>query len=750
MIAATIGYVDAPAAEAVIGTAIRVRGWALDTAGIDRIEVRVGKSTLLARYGLSRADVAAVHPGYPDGSACGFEFEADLAPLAPERHRFTTVAVNRHGGETVLAVRSLIPPDALERWRELYRARARAGETPFYVLPALSGVSLGGAAGLADAYAAYVSPPLRIGMRVPILYLRTTLGAARDWQFDADWDVERRFEDRRVAEDSLSSVIAHSIRHRLPVLFTLNGGVWADATGSAPQWDVNDHLEEDDANCQWNERDQAMPESFLANMQGVLGAPEIGRSLTFNVYAERNRHYKKRNLQAAARIVAAFVRDHPDLFVGVSLDPDTYLNPFYAFGEHRQWYDYNPGTLRQFREWLAGGGPYAGKPSSGIPDLSRYRRHRPLALAEASALAGASFASWGDVDPPRSFDFGEKPFWKDPWTREWEIFRRHLVQLHYDELSQWVAEAGIPESRIHSAQGFLVRIPPVMPFAVRIESPLGNHDTGGMSIEGAIPKHGHLGAIVYGAGAVNDVPMEAGSENLFATFHRMDPRWAVMEFNTADFQIPDVLPDYAAGYRALREMFNYGARFVSPMAWNGSDGALAGKPSYVSYTAWRNTPLEEAMRDFALSHAFLPTGARLWTFGSPRHVDSDGWIGQNGTTLAAGSGYIDVRVDGPTARLLSPSPLAIARGETDLLVLGVTRGALASVAVEARRSDGLWLCLASRRPASECEYAGAGLLVALTWPSMLECAEQLRILLTPADAAGELRMRHVALLPPSA
>ncbi|TMH27017.1 MAG: hypothetical protein E6H66_24275, partial [Betaproteobacteria bacterium] len=637
-----IGYVDTPGAEALIGTRLDATGWALDARGIDRVEMRLGTQKQLARYGLPRPDVAAVIPGYPDGSACGFAFDGDFAPLAATRHQIAIVAVSNTGAEKVLSVKSLLPHEALTRWRQLHAARVRSDASPFYILPALSGVGLGGAEGLADAYAPYHSPTLRTGMRVPILYLRTTLGAAHDWNFDPEWDVDRRWSGRRIAEDSLSVVIAHSIAHRLPVLFTLNGGVWADAACSVPGWDVNDHLEEDEMNCQWNERDQVMPEDYLGKLPGTPRTPEIGRSLTFNVYAARNRHYKKRNLQQAARIIAAFGRAHPDYLVGVSLDPDTYLNPFYEFGEHRQWYDYNPGAIRQFRHWLAANGPYEGKSSPGIPDLSRYRRKIPISLGEASHLAGKRFSSWAEVDPPRIFSFDEQPFWEDAWVREWEVFRRHLVQLHYDELSQWVAEAGIPAHKIYSAQGFLARIPPVQPFAVYIDSPVRNHDGGGMSIEGAIPSEGHLGAIVYGSGALNQVPMESGSENLFATFHRMDPNWAVVEFNTADFQIPDILPDYAMAYRALREMFNYGARFVSPMAWNGSNGTDAGQASYVSYTAWRNTPLEEAMRDFAVSHAFVPPGARLWGFGSPHHADSDEWIAGEGASLRAGNGYVDL------------------------------------------------------------------------------------------------------------
>ena len=119
-------------------------------------------------------------------------------------------------------------------------------------------------------------------------------------------------------------------------------------------WDINDKLEQDVANGQWNEKNQVMPDDARKDLPGSQHAPELGRSLTFNIYARDVRHYKKRNLQQAGRLVVAFMREHPGLFVGVTLDPDTYLNPF--FGEE-QWYDYNPGTLKQFRHWLAGNDP---------------------------------------------------------------------------------------------------------------------------------------------------------------------------------------------------------------------------------------------------------------------------------------------------------------------------------------------------------------------------------------------------------
>jgi len=740
-----IGALDAPAAEAVTGTAIHVAGWALDPNGVRAVEVRVDGRPYAAQYGIPRADVAQAKPGYPDSAASGFTFDGELAPLTPERHQFTVVAINRAGTELVLANKTLIPQAALAEWKPLYEARRGAATPPFYFLPGVSGISLGGASELDNAYTSYLSATVKVGMRVPILYLRTTFGAARGWVFDPDWNIERRCGKHRIAEDSLSAVIAYSIAHKLPVLFTLNGGIWADAVCDVPEWDVNDHLEADKANCQWNEHNEVMPDDYLKNLAGASDSPELARSLSFNVFATQNRRYKRRNLQAAGRIVAAFAAAHPELFAGVNLDPDTYTNPF--FGE-TQWYDYNPGTLRQFRRWLSGTGPYAGKPGREVPDLSRYRRHHPLSLAEVRKLAGKPFRSWDQVDPPRTFPREGKPFWEDPWMHEWEVFKRHLVQVHYDELAQWLAEVGVPTQRIFSSQGFIAPYPTAFPFALRIDSPSKNYDSGGMSVEGAIPHDGHLGAIVYGASAFNNVRVE-NDGNLFAVFHQMDPGWAVVEFNTADFRTADQLPTYASGYRALREMFNYGARFASPMAWNGSNGIYAGQPGYVSFMAWRNTPLEDAMKDFAVSHAFVPVGSRLWTFGSASYADSDGWAGDGGTSLASSKGSIDVAAStGAASSLISPTALALSQADTDLLVLGVDGDAVQSVAVDGRAPGGDWVALAPPVAVSDLAASPAGLSVPLGLPSAPAPLDQIRVQLRPRTPGSTLRIRHIALLPP--
>src|ERR1700730_6720621 len=683
--ATTIGWIDEPVDDAIAGSKIRINGWALDTTGIKGVEARFDGKPIAARYGIPRADVARARPGFPDSASAGFEFtgdfSAEIAAAPPARHELAIVAIARGGSEKILGTKVLVPLADASPWRALYVARHMEGSSPFFVMPALSGVPLGGAAEIDTAYTPYLSPTLKVGIRVPILYVRTTRGAKDDWKFDPDWNIERMCGNKRIAEDSLSALLKFSIDHKVPVLITLNGGVWASASCNSPEWDVADHLRVDPMNCQWNEKNEVMPKDYLKNLAGSVDSPELARMLTFNVYAAQNRHYKKRNLQAAGRIVAAFARAHPDLFVGTTLDADTYVNPFF---EEKQWYDYNPGTLKQFRQWLRGSGPYAGNGGPGVPDLRAYRRAKPLTLSEVNRLAGRSFKDWTAVDPPRTFPREGRPFWDDPWTHEWEVFRRHLVHLHYDDLSQWLAEVGGPQSGIFSGQGFMGPHLAAMPFAVRIDSPSKNYDTGGMSVEGALPKFGHLGAIVYGPGAANDIRMET-QESLFATLHRMDPGWAVMEMNTADLRDPKTLPTYATAYRAFLEMFNYGARLVSPMAWNGSNGLFANDKGYISYTAWRNTPLEDAMRDFAVAHAYVPLGTRLWTFGTPRAVSNDGWGAETGSAVLAGNGYIDVRPTASTAKLLSPENLVVRSRETDLLVVGLESSeVLASLSVEAR------------------------------------------------------------------
>ena len=737
----TIGWIDEPEDEGIVGPHVRIAGWALAPSSVRAVELRLDGKAFAARIGLPRHDVAAVRPGYPDNPFGGFEIVADTsgcaAPPGAVRRRLDIVVISGDGGELTLATRTLVDPSVHSMWSFAARPDAR----PFFLVPALSGVTQGGAQNLDTRYSAYASPTTRIGMRVPILYMRTTTGADGDYCFDAGFDVGRRVDGRVIADDALAPLLAWSRARRLPVLVTLNGGIWADAAGSAPAWDAIDRLEEDPGNCQWNERDEVMPDDHLAHLPGSHASPELARALTLNVYAHDVRRCKKRNLQQAADVLLPFMRDTSELLLGVNLDPDVYINPFFA---EAQWYDYNPGTLRQFRHWLAGTGPYRGECEGDAPDLTRHARARALSLADVETVAGRCFASFDDVDPPRRFPRDTAwPFWKDPWVREWETFRRHLVHLHYDELAQWLRDAGIPADRIWSSQGLMAPAEDCLPLALAIDSPVKNYDSGGVSIAGSKPCDGHLGAIVYGDAAKNAIAMERGG-TLFDTLAAIDPGFAIVEFNTADLRHPERQPSYADGYRALRDLWNANARLVSPMAWNGANGNDAAAPGYVSYTAWRNTPLEDAARDFLLARSSLPPGTKLWTFGSQVHADADGWQAEEGTLDATPGALLLRGSAGGRVALVSP-PLTLPSATIGAFVLGLAPDtAVTSVEIAARAS-----CETAWRPVArvtrrEVEMTAAGWHVRAPSPANRPI-DRLRITLTAAAPAA-LSLARVAIL----
>jgi len=257
------GSVDTPNLDEIAEPVVSVSGWALDPAGVRSVEIRIAGHAYQARMGIARPDVAKAKPGVPNNANSGFEWQGDLvalpAPPGADRRRLTIVAIANDGREHVLGTRSYLDPDAARRWSAFVRKDA----APFYLLPALSGLDLGGASELDTYYARYLSSSVRIGFRVPILYLRMTKGASADYVFDPDWDPRRKCGERRIGDDSLNAVVAHAKEKKLPVLVTLNGGIWADAYCDVPQWDVNDKLEQDARNCQWNEKNEVMPDDFL-------------------------------------------------------------------------------------------------------------------------------------------------------------------------------------------------------------------------------------------------------------------------------------------------------------------------------------------------------------------------------------------------------------------------------------------------------------------------------------------------------
>ena len=699
-----------------------------------------------ARFGLPREDVAKEKPGFPDNPNGGFTFEGDFGDLAPMRHDLEVVAVGKNGREAVIARRSLIPPAAMNQWKALLDERPELADRKFYFLMMTSGVSLGGADEIAEQYVDYQSRTQRIGMSVPVLYMRTTKGAKHDWVFDPDFDIKGpQCNGRAVAEDSLESVLQFAVRKNLPVNVILNGGIWGDASCETPEWDLTDHFEQDVNNVQWDQHDQTHPDDLMKEVPGSLPGPQLGRSLTYHVYATKVRAYKKRNLQAAARRLAEFYRKHPDLLVGVTLDADTYMNPFLGGGYR---FDYNPGMLRQFREWLQGTGPYAGKVGPGVPDLRSFRRPDPLTLAQVNTLARKSWTTWDAVEPPRELvgvnslkvPEGETPFWEDKWYLEWDAFRKHVVYLHYVELADWVHAMGVPSDRIFTAQAFTAPDPGLRPVSINLRGWTPDYDSAGVSIEGSVPRHGHLGTIMYGLSAEDRHGM-ANGRGVYSNIARFDEGWAIVEYNPTDLKMPKRKPDYEAPYHAFRSLFNYDGRQVGIMAWNGSNGLFENDPDYLPYTAFRNTDTERAMKDSMVAHADLPRGARLWTFGSPTLSTDDGWTTSRGT-LMEGYGHIDVAPDRGIVELVSPPDQVLRSSKLDLALVRAWSGPKPrSIVVHAR--------LETDQPWVEVGRADGGERVALRWPKAWNgaIASQFKLELAYAPDVVSARIDRVLLYP---
>ncbi|CAG1007692.1 hypothetical protein BURK1_03432 [Burkholderiales bacterium] len=739
------GWLDSPATESIVGTKVALAGWALAKDGIARVEVRVDDRVFEARYGLPREDVAKEKPGFPDNPNGGFTFEGDFADLAPMRHDIAVVAIARNGRNTVLARRSLIPPDAKTQWKALLDERPQLVSRRFYFLMMTSGVSLGGADEIKDQYVDYPSRTQRIGMSVPLLYMRTTKGRAGDWEFDPSFDLERQCGGRRIVEDTLESILKYAVDNGVPVNVILNGGIWGDSSCETPDWDLTDHLEQDPQNCQWDQWDKVHPDDLMKNLPGSVAGPQLGNSLTYHVYAAKNRAYKKRNLQSAARRLAEFWREHPDLLVGITLDADTYMNPFLGGGYR---FDYNPGMRRQFREWLQGTGPYGGKGGAGVPDLRSFRRPDPLSLAQVNAMAGKSWKTWEEVEPPREFvganslaiPPGATPFWEDGWYLEWDAFRKHVVHLHYVELAEWAHAAGIPGDRIFTAQAFTAPDPGLRPVSITLRGWTPDYDSAGVSIEGSVPRVGHLGTIMYGLSAQDRHPMENG-RGIYSNIARHDESWAIVEFNPTDLKYPKKSPDYEASYRSFRSAFNYDARQIGIMAWNGSNGLFEDHPDYLPYTAFRNTLAEAAMRDAMVARADLPRGSRLWTFGSAQLATDDGWTTSRGT-LTDGHGHIAVAPDRGVVELVSPPDQVIRPDRIDLALVRAWSGPKPqSIAVHARLEQDL--------PWREIGRSSGSERVPLRWPAEWrgKIASQVRMDLDYAPDVAAARVDRLLLYP---
>ena len=483
----------------------------------------------------------------------------------------------------------------------------------------------GGMPALAELRQIAESGCFRFGIHARVEYLRTTKGKNHDYEFDPDFpDSVRILNGREMTTSSLSEALRMADRYHVPMRILLDGGVWADSLFSAPDWDITDWQELDDKNVQWNQFGKTEPDDALRGLAGGHDNPQLGRVIALNIYNDTYRRYKKRNLQSAVKVIVQYNRTHPTAPVSISMDPDLYVNPWFYL---KEWYDYNPDTLRQFREWLTSTGPYL---QDGILAGQGYKK--PLTLDAINTVAGKNWKTLDEVDPPRaSLDYSS------PWHQLWTAFKRHLVGRHYADLAAWAHEAGLSPDLIFTAQTFIQADVSV----TGDDAATGWVDEAGVSIKGAKPPTGHMGVILYGPASRNSGRPRSGP-SLFANIAATDPDWEVVEMNPADISKPDVLPSHDQAYRTLSNIFNYGARAISPM-WNGTAADQSVRPSqFKSYEVFSQSPFETQLVLFSRAIASLPKGSNLWTFGNAYVASDDGFSGTEGTKVEARLGELSV------------------------------------------------------------------------------------------------------------
>jgi ADP-heptose:LPS heptosyltransferase/GT2 family glycosyltransferase len=90
------------------GGTFHVGGWAASWRGLDRLELRQGETVLgVGVVGLSRDDVAAALPDYPDAGTSGFELAVPIGPQTGSAGVFSVLAVDRAGASAVAACEAL-------------------------------------------------------------------------------------------------------------------------------------------------------------------------------------------------------------------------------------------------------------------------------------------------------------------------------------------------------------------------------------------------------------------------------------------------------------------------------------------------------------------------------------------------------------------------------------------------------------------------------------------------------------------
>ncbi|KAG9231986.1 hypothetical protein BJ875DRAFT_544939 [Amylocarpus encephaloides] len=374
-----------------------------------------------------------------------------------------------------------------------------------YILPIWEGALANHAE--SDDLAVLTDMKTRLGIGGPY----TKLG----WSFSS-WSLSRDISgvDKDYAFDptNLQYMLGLAKRTALPILVHMNNGRWADCCTPNSSGGWGDALLDLMA---------AYPNTTVLDNAGVsqYGHNYGSNFFTLSRLNDVYRTYKKRNVQAAAKVLVDWTNTNSGLFAGVSLDSETIMPASSC--------DFNPLAIEEWKMWLRNtgiygpGGSYFG--TGRVPAFS--------SIDDFNTAMGTTFTSWETMTPPTSVTPGNTFF------EEWERWRVILILHAVSDETLWLEQAGIDRTAVYGHQ-------------------TPRHDDYGFadSLETFTAANGAGGFTNYGwqpanYGEVTNAARGQGRNNY------------------GNFELNPLTTDEASSYNNIVTLFNKGMKILCPNAW---------------------------------------------------------------------------------------------------------------------------------------------------------------------------------------
>jgi hypothetical protein len=331
------------------------------------------------------------------------------------------------------------------------------------------------------------------------------------------WYTNTLFENGSYDPTILIHTLNLSTISNTPVLFHMNGGNWGQAGSQHPEILA---MRQNKSNCQWDQENVCHPIKYNP------GPNDRFWSFWPNSDWER---FRERNIKQALEVIYNWWQNNPDLLVGFSTDSEIHLN-YNTFektneGGYKSYFDYNPGTIQQYREWAQAN----------------------WTLEDFNKRCGKNFDSWSKVDAPRNEDgvVGQKG---NAWWETWTDFRVWHVKEAARRQCKWISDSGFPRAMIWNHQ---------------ILSEPGDNSARYQRcdpLETAVNNYCKVGVTRYGWispqiwHSLGDLALNDGSGDKI-------PSWGIFEWNLWTQH------EYWAYREMLNCIYQYGGHVICPNEW---------------------------------------------------------------------------------------------------------------------------------------------------------------------------------------